>query len=126
MRGLLCGHSPTEIADKLKKELRSVENALSATIYSYVKELSSVGKKIRNWQNVSKYLEEAGYKKLPTVFSLNKSPEGMGLPIKIENMMGAIIINQYNHFNQRVLEIRIVTPPAKEEDKENKVEESSD
>jgi hypothetical protein len=65
LRGLLCGHSPAEIANHLNKEIHSVESSLSATIYSPVKDLSSVGKKIQNWQNVSRYLEDAGYKNLP-------------------------------------------------------------
>jgi hypothetical protein len=124
LRGLLCGCSPAEIADKLNKDTHGVKSDLSTRLYSRVKDLLA-GQKIDNWRDVTQYLEEVGYKKSPTVFSLNKSPEGIGLPIKIESMMGAVIINQYNHFNQRVLEIRIVTP-TKEEDKEKKVEESSD
>ncbi len=124
LRGLLCGHSPAEIADKLKKELRSVENALSATIYSYVKELSSVGKKIRNWQNISKYLEEAGYKKQPD-FPLRKFLQGITLPL--EALEGLITVNQRrcnNYNNQKIFEINIrIVVPVPEGEKE---EDSSD
>ena len=48
LRGLLCGYSPTEIAERLHKEVRGVETDLSATIYQYVKGL--VNKKIENWK----------------------------------------------------------------------------
>jgi len=64
---LLCGHSPAEIAERLEKTLNGLEVDLSHTVYSYVKTLigSCRGEKIEklgNWQNISKWLEEAGYK----------------------------------------------------------------
>ncbi|MTJ47039.1 helix-turn-helix domain-containing protein [Dolichospermum sp. UHCC 0259] len=63
LRGLLLGYSPAEIADKLNKQVRSVETDVCATIYRYVKGL--VGKsheKMDNWRSVNEWLEEAGYK----------------------------------------------------------------
>lgn len=66
LRGLLCGHSPTEIAEKLNKQPGGVEADLSATIYRYVKELAGTnGEKMESWRRVSELLEAAGYK-VPT------------------------------------------------------------
>ena len=63
LRGLLSGHSPGEIAEKLHKNVKGLEVALCNTLYQYVKTL--VGKhedKIQNWRNICEWLEEAGYK----------------------------------------------------------------
>ncbi|MFB2922387.1 MULTISPECIES: helix-turn-helix transcriptional regulator [Aerosakkonema] len=63
LRGLLCGYSPAEIAEKLNKSPKGVGVDLCNTLYQYVKNL--VGKsdeKIENWRNVNEWLEEAGYK----------------------------------------------------------------
>jgi hypothetical protein len=68
LRGLLCGNSPAEIAEKLQKNPKGVETDLCATIYKYVKVF--VGKsdgKIENWRNIAEWLEEAGYKTKPPV-----------------------------------------------------------
>lgn len=63
LRGLLCGYSPTEIAEKLGKNVKGVETDLCATLYRYVKSLvNKCNKKIENWRNVTEWLEEAGYK----------------------------------------------------------------
>ncbi|WP_333457233.1 DNA-binding response regulator, partial [Microcoleus sp. herbarium5] len=66
LRGLLCGYSPSEIAEKLQKTPKGVETDLCATLYKYVKSL--VGKsveKIENWRNIAEWLEDAGYKTKP-------------------------------------------------------------
>ena len=66
LRGLLCGHSPAEIAEKLNKQAGGVETDLSATIYRYVKELAGIsGDKMEGWRKVKELLEAAGYK-VPT------------------------------------------------------------
>jgi len=66
LRGLLCGHSPAEIAEKLNKQAGGVETDLSATIYRYVKALAGIdGEKIEGWRKVKELLEAAGYK-VPT------------------------------------------------------------
>ncbi|XWK87262.1 MAG: helix-turn-helix domain-containing protein [Phormidium sp.] len=63
LRGLLCGYSPSEIAEKLGKTVKGVETDLSASIYRYVKILLDKCKeKIENWRNITEWLEEAGYK----------------------------------------------------------------
>jgi hypothetical protein len=63
LRGLLCGYSPAEIADKLHKSVKGVESEMCTTLYPYVKNL--VGKcneKVENWRNITEWLQEAGYK----------------------------------------------------------------
>jgi hypothetical protein len=63
LRGLLCGNSPVEIAEKLGKAASGVESDLSATIYRYVKSfLDKPDEKIGNWRNIAQWLDEAGYK----------------------------------------------------------------
>jgi hypothetical protein len=65
LRGLLCGHSPVEIADKLQKNPRGVETDLCATLYRYVKSLvSKNSEKIDNWRKITEWLDDAGYKSL--------------------------------------------------------------
>lgn len=63
LRGLLCGFSPAEIAQKLNKSVKGVEVDLSNTVYQYVKNLVGRGdEKVENWRNITEWLEEAGYK----------------------------------------------------------------
>ena len=64
LRGLLAGHSPSEIAEKLSKSAKGVEVDLCSTLYQYVKNL--VGKsngKVDNWRSITEWLESAGYRK---------------------------------------------------------------
>ncbi|NJQ96624.1 MAG: helix-turn-helix domain-containing protein [Hydrococcus sp. CSU_1_8] len=66
LRGLLCGYSPSEIAEKLQKTPKGVETDLCATLYKYVKSLVGKGSaKIENWRNIAEWLEDAGYKTKP-------------------------------------------------------------
>ncbi len=63
LRGLLCGHSPAEIAAKLNKNAKGVEVDLSNTLYKYVKNLvDKSDEKIENWRKITEWLEESGYK----------------------------------------------------------------
>lgn len=82
LRGLLCGLSPAEIAEKLNKQAGGVETDLSATIYRYVKALAGIDgeSKIEGWRKVKELLEVAGYK-VPT------KPEIRGM------VLGASTIN---------------------------------
>lgn len=62
LRGLLCGHSPAEIAEKLNKNPKGIAVDFCNTIYQYVKNL--VGKaeeKVENWRKICEWLEDAGY-----------------------------------------------------------------
>jgi hypothetical protein len=82
LRGLLCGYSPGEMAEKLGKDAKGVESDLCASIYKYVKSL--IGKcheKIGNWRNIAEWLEEAGYKtKSPAKFPI---PDGLSENSKV-------------------------------------------
>jgi len=63
LRGLLCGCSPSEIAEQLHKNSNGVETDLCSTVYRYVKNLLDKNNgRIDNWRNITQWLEEAGYK----------------------------------------------------------------
>lgn len=124
LRGLLCNYSPTEMADELHKDPHGVESDLSVKVYSSVKGLLA-GKQIKNWREVSQYLEEVGYRKQPD-FPLRKFLQEINLPI--ETLEGLVTVNnQYISNNQKVkvfeINIRVVVPVPEEGEKE---EESSD
>jgi hypothetical protein len=91
LRGLLCGYSPAEIAEKLQKNPKGVETDLCATIYKYVKQFVGKGnEKIENWRNINEWLEEAGYKtksptKLPIPDSLSENNKLNVTNITFEN-----------------------------------------
>ena len=82
LRGLLCGNSPAEIAEKLQKNPKGVETDLCATIYRYVKGFVGKGiEKIENWRNIAEWLEDAGYKtKPPAKFPI---PDGLSENSKV-------------------------------------------
>lgn len=66
LRGLLCGYSPAEMAEKLGKNPKGVETDLCATLYRYVKSLlDKCDERIENWRNISEWLDIAGYKCQP-------------------------------------------------------------
>jgi uncharacterized protein YjbI with pentapeptide repeats len=62
LRGLLCRYSPEEIANERGVGFGTVNDALSKTLYCYIEELLDYKKKIRYWENVPDFLEQAGYK----------------------------------------------------------------
>ena len=63
LRGLLCGYSPTEIAERLNKSVKGIGVDFSNTLYLYVKNLVGRGdEKVENWRNITEWLQEAGYK----------------------------------------------------------------
>ncbi|MEC4804644.1 MAG: hypothetical protein SAJ12_21030 [Jaaginema sp. PMC 1079.18] len=63
LKGLLCGYSPAKIAQSRKKKQKGVEVNLCNTLYQYVKALvDKSDEKIKNWRNITQWLEEAGYK----------------------------------------------------------------
>lgn len=73
LRGLLCGCSPSEIAEKLNKNANGVETDLCATVYRYVKSLLDKNNgRIDNWRNISLWLEDAGYKHPSAEIPINK------------------------------------------------------
>jgi hypothetical protein len=65
LRGLLCGHSPTEIAETLSKNPKVIAVDFCNTLYQYVKNLVGKGdEKVENWRKICEWLEDAGYKTL--------------------------------------------------------------
>ncbi len=80
LRGLLCGYSPAEIAEKLNKSVKGLGVDLCQTLYQYVKNLAGRGdEKVENWRNITEWLEEAGYKtQLSTQYQLSD-----GLPLDV-------------------------------------------
>ncbi|WP_413261903.1 helix-turn-helix transcriptional regulator [Floridanema flaviceps] len=99
LRGLLCGYSPSEIAEKLGKNAKGVETDLCATIYKYVKSLlDKFNEKIENWRNISEWLEDAGYKsrssaKVPVSSLLPENSVVNITNINIEQNQLVIVIN---------------------------------
>lgn len=64
--GLLCEHSPTEIAQKLHKNAKGVEVELSKTLYRYTEQLTGrLLNTLQNWRDVIDWLEAAKYR-IPT------------------------------------------------------------
>jgi hypothetical protein len=75
LRGLLCGCSPSKIAQTLGKNCKGVETDLCATLYRYVKSLVGKGsEKIYSWRNITSWLEEAGYTSPPAPKSASAKP----------------------------------------------------
>jgi hypothetical protein len=63
LRGLLCGYSPAEMAEKLYKKSRGVEADLCSTIYRYVEQLTKKPlNTLKNWRDIPQWLEQTGYK----------------------------------------------------------------
>jgi hypothetical protein len=119
LRALLCGLSPSEIADRLGKSVKGVEVDLSNTLYQYVKQL--VGKaeeKVDNWRNICEWLEEAGYK---SELKIDLEPEtsvAYELPARLIIKKASIVLDQ----NQIVVNInlKITTTPEGELQIENR------
>ncbi len=66
LRGLLCGYSPKEMAEKLHKTTRGLETELCKTLYRYVETLTQQkAKSLKNWSNIVEWLKE--YRKVPLI-----------------------------------------------------------
>lgn len=90
LRGLLSGHSPGEIAEKLHKSPKGVEVDLCNTLYQYVKILlGKCDRKMENWRNVAEWLEDAGYKSKSSLES-----EGDSLPAKFLVKKANIVLDK--------------------------------
>ncbi|WP_017716775.1 NB-ARC domain-containing protein [Kamptonema formosum] len=67
LRGLLCGCSPAEIAEKLPKDRRGLEANLSRGLYRYVEILTGrEPNTLSNWRDVIDWLDAAGYRTGPS------------------------------------------------------------
>ncbi|MEH2294561.1 helix-turn-helix transcriptional regulator [Nostoc sp.] len=108
LRGLLCGCSPAEIAEKLGKNGKGVETDLCATIYRYVKSLlDKSDEKLENWRNISEWLDDAGYK--------NQSIKVPGLDLSLDKtLVNVTNINIENH--QLVIGIKVVIQASENSD----------
>jgi hypothetical protein len=121
---LLCGNSPTEIAQKLFKSVRGTESDLCSTIYHYVKILLKKEQKaMENWRNISEWLEQAGYK-IPVESETQETNQKKGVEIPVDMLNSLIKINQIHNNQDRgvVFEINvrvIATMPT--DDKKDKL-----
>jgi hypothetical protein len=87
LRGLLSGLSPNEIAEKRHKAPKAMEVNLSKTLYQYVKTLVNKDhEKVENWREVTKWLEEAGYKTSITTQLKNNLPIDATLKLSSANI----------------------------------------
>ncbi|NER08245.1 MAG: DNA-binding response regulator [Okeania sp. SIO3C4] len=88
LRGILCGHSPAEIAKKLYRSPKGVEVYVCKTLYQYLKQLvDTSSEQMGNWRNIHTWLEDAGYKTLSSVESkLNYNCLPSEALVKIVNM----------------------------------------
>ncbi|NES66695.1 MAG: DNA-binding response regulator [Okeania sp. SIO2D1] len=88
LRGILCGHSPAEIAKKLYRSPKGVEVYVCKTLYQYLKQLvDTSSEQMGNWRNIHTWLEDAGYKTLSSVESkLNHNSLPTEALVKIVNM----------------------------------------
>lgn len=92
LRGLLCGYSPAEIADKVYRTRNSnaVRVYLSNGLYKYIEELliRKTGDllKVKTWSRVINLLEKAGYKN----GSYEKSEIGKSLPEEPQKVTNSV------------------------------------
>ncbi|MGC1395796.1 MAG: hypothetical protein WA828_16185 [Coleofasciculaceae cyanobacterium] len=112
LRGLLCGYSPAEIAEKLNKSVKGVGVDLCQTLYQYVKNLVDRGEeKIENWRNIAEWLEEAGYKtQLSTEYQLSN-----GLPLDVSLQKANISFDKDKNNIIVDLNLRIVAASPSEQ-----------
>ncbi|OCQ95030.1 hypothetical protein BCD67_02815 [Oscillatoriales cyanobacterium USR001] len=87
LRGLLCGHSPAEIAQKMLQTPKSAEVYLCKTLYQYVMKVAGApNESVGNWRNICNWLEEAGYKPQPSIESKFSSSLPIDALVKIVDM----------------------------------------
>jgi hypothetical protein len=131
LRGLLCGHSPTEIAEILHRDVRGLEVNLCKNLYKYVKTIvNREQERIENWRSICQWLEEAGYKAQKT----NQSQSNNSIPvdtkvhiekISVENNKIEICMNTQIIINTQLINGQLfIMPsssslPSQAEDSEN-------
>jgi hypothetical protein len=97
LRGLLCGYSPSAIAEKLDKIPRGVEADLCTTIYKYVKFLLDRDEKVENWRKIYEWLEDSGYKSRPIQVPVNNLlPDQSVINITTVNIEQHQIVFKFN------------------------------
>ncbi|MGJ3246554.1 MAG: NB-ARC domain-containing protein [Elainellaceae cyanobacterium] len=81
LRGLLCHHSPNEIAEHLHVASDTVRNYLSKGLYRYIEEMlirqEHADARVKDWSRVPHLLEQVGYRRdaVPSVVPVD-SEEG--------------------------------------------------
>ena len=76
LRGLLCGYSPQQIAAKIYWTSGSLSVELTKGLYRYIETLTERDSNtLKNWRDIAKWLEEAGYKKLKSHQDLSEKPD---------------------------------------------------
>jgi hypothetical protein len=116
LRGLLCGYSPGEIAERLHRDARGLEVNLSNKLYKYVKTIvKREQERIKNWRTIYEWLEEAGYK------AQNQSQSADGIPvdtkvhiekINVENNKIEICMNTQIIINTQLLNGQLLITPS--------------
>ncbi len=122
IRGLLCGYSPVEIADKLHKDPEGLKVDLSNRVYQYVKGvLGKEDENVGNWRNIKEWLEEAGYRQSlgHTSFSIDSLP--IDAAVKITNInRSRVMIEVHMRFTAPL------SPTNPEKSKEGDVRDKDD
>lgn len=103
LRGLLCGLSPAEIAEKREKSVRGIEVDFCKTLYPYIKNiLHKSNENIENWRNICQWLEEAGYKNKST---LTESQLSNSIPVEAKIHISNLNIGNFIENNKIEMEI---------------------
>ena len=114
MRGLLCGCSSREIAEKLVLSRKGVEVYVCKTLYPYLKQLPDVpSQKIENWRNIDRLLEDTGYKR--QLQSSVKSKTNSSLPI--ESLVKVVNLGVGQHTISIDINIKLALPSDGEDEK---------
>ncbi len=116
LRGLLCGYSPTEIAETLHRDVRGLEVNLCNKLYKYVKTIvKREQERVENWRSICQWLEEAGYK------AQNQSQSNDGIPVEtkvhiekisVENNKIEICMNTQIIINTQLLNGQLLITPS--------------
>jgi GTPase SAR1 family protein len=76
LRGLLCGYAPKKIATSLNWTQGALSVELTKGLYRYVETVTDREPyTLKNWRDISSWLEEAGYKKPPSSQDLREAPD---------------------------------------------------
>ena len=76
LRGLLCGNPPKQIAAALHWTSRSLSVELTKGLYRYVETLTERDTNtLKNWRDIARWLEEAGYKAPKQVQNWGEAPD---------------------------------------------------
>ena len=109
LRGLLCGHTPTEIARNLVKSPKGVEVYLCKTLYKYFKKITNVSdspeQNTGHRHSIPHWSETEGYR----LKSFSQSPNA--IERELEDFVKLSILN-YNQFSGTIdIKISIELPP---------------